>query len=242
MSFTGTSRRHGGCGCRECGARPALSGYASGERLYPAGATRRPLGEVAAECGSRYLHLVNNGVGGTLKSPCRGESGVQIYCSDTDVNAWLASADHMFALVRTAWNAVAVANPAAAAALRPSVTRYEEEFCEADDKGVCTKILLPGGSWNPITGFAWNAQAAIKIAAHVANGACQLEQLNDALQSAGVKPENVPIQPAGGGGGSIPDAAGGILGGLGSWALGAAAIAGVVMLLRSERRRESRDA
>jgi hypothetical protein len=127
------------------------------------------------ECTGRYNGLVRNGIGGSLDQPCANSLGVQLYCNQTDVDAWNDTAFGLYVRVRSEWNATAKAHT-----IPPEVEQYvtslETDYCTPNAEGQCETYWLPESSW---WDTAWNSQASALIAKWCARAACALELLDN---------------------------------------------------------------
>ena len=127
------------------------------------------------ECTGRYNSLVRNGLGGTIDKPCANSWNLQFYCDKTDVEAWLNTAETLKARLRAEWN-----DTARRFVIPPEVVNYvtnvENEYCDSDEYGVCTKKWLPEPSW---IDTGWNQTASATIAKWCARSACALEILDN---------------------------------------------------------------
>lgn len=141
-----------------------------------------------ATCTGKYNALVNNGAGGNLDKPCKGELGVQLYCNQGDADAWIITADALFAKVRSTWNFVVGKGATIPPAVRVYITALERDYCEADDKGVCVTYKLPTSSWWNVE---QNSRTSLEIARWCSRAACALELL-DMVGSGGLPVETPP--------------------------------------------------
>jgi hypothetical protein len=167
------------------------------------------------QCTGRYDELVNNGIGGTLDKPCSNAWGIQLYCNDTDVETWLATAASLFTRVRAEWNATAKEGKVIPPEVVNFVTQLENDYCKTSD-GYCETFWLPESSWYDVV---WNTKAAATIAKWCARAACALELLDNVraieapIESA---PENTDVsEDLAEGLGGLAEGLGGLAGGLG---------------------------
>jgi hypothetical protein len=116
-------------------------------------------------------------------SPCGGG----VWCGSADVAAWGAQEQHVFNLVRKAWNALKAEEHKTADyhrsdELHSSVQAYEEAHAALPDEDEYLGVSYAFG------GFG-NAEEAIQAFLNsISRGACQLELLEAALADAGGKP------------------------------------------------------
>jgi len=111
------------------------------------------------------------------------------WCNHKDVEAWNISAGVVAKLVRRAWNELlAVENKrqnwAASQRLNAAVTAYE-----------AANNLLPGPSMWQVFGAGACTQSTAEHIAVIRDGACQLEQLNAAIEALGGKAVDTPHVP-----------------------------------------------
>jgi len=187
------------CNPSRCACRPRRRGRRA-----------RFFGAIESTCTGKYKGLVRNGVGGHLDKPCANAADIQLYCNQADADAWMVTADDLFNKVRSAWNQTGGGGFRIPTPVREYITALQRDYCEADDKGVCTKFKLPGSSWWDV---AANSAASVTIAKWCNRAACALELLDQVRGGGGlpveVPQENDPILP--GGWGSLPLLAGAAL-------------------------------
>lgn len=195
-------------------------------RLIRAGAgrariVRRALGD-PGECGSAYASLVQASEGRTGNEP-----HTLTWCNQNDVEAWHVQAAVVAKLVRRAWNELlglenGAKNWSASQRLNPSVTNYEN-----------AQNALPGPSMWQVFGAGACTQSTAEHVAVIRDGACQLEQLNAAIEQLGGKPVDRPHVPP-----PEPSPWDKLTGGLGSGLALVAAVAVVALVLSSRKSSE----
>lgn len=177
--------------CRTCQHTAPCSSCRPRRRAH-----RRPFGALEATCSGKYKDLVRNGKGGYLDKPCANESDSQWYCNQSDADAWMITADDLFAKVRSAWNQTAGGGFVIPAPIKAYIVALETDYCDADDKGVCVTFKLPASSWYDVN---HNAKASIAIAKWCSRAACALELLDQVRGGAGLPVEqqqkNTPTPP-----------------------------------------------
>lgn len=126
-------------------------------------------------CGDKYKHLLSASGGRTVDSP------FEFWCNEPDAEAWYGQATHVNKLQIEAWNAlVKVENERGAwpllEKLRPAAEAYDAAY----------KALPEPSAWMAF-GMAGCAEAIQEIIGNLRQGVCVLEELNDAIESYGVK-------------------------------------------------------
>lgn len=136
-------------------------------------------------CGDRYKHLLQASGGRTFDAP------FSTWCNEPDAEAWFGQATYVFSLQRAAWNALmAIANESKdwtwTDKLEAPATAYEDLY-----NG------LPTPSFWMAFGGGDCAEAVEQYKANILQGACVLEQLNDAItESSGGKIGQIDPGPA----------------------------------------------
>jgi hypothetical protein len=138
-------------------------------------------------CGAAYVNLIQATGERTPANPYHwaGIAG----CKGEDVDAWKAAAGKIFKLYRQAWNKLmaldnAGKNWAATKGLTPSANAYE-----------AAHGALEGGHVWQIFGVGGCSKAIAEAIDNMQEGACLLDQLNQAIIAQGGAPGPVPDMP-----------------------------------------------
>lgn len=156
-------------------------------------------------CGDKYTHLLKASGGRTTDEPFSS------WCNEADAEAWFAQATYVHKLQVQAWNALMKLENDRDAwpktdAIKPAAEAYDSTF----------QSLPEPSAWMAF-GAAGCAEAIGEMIANLRQGACILEQLNDAIEGYG----STGIDPGASGG-----TGGG--GGWAWWVVGGVVAAGVV--------------
>lgn len=124
-------------------------------------------------CGERYRHLIKNAIGGTVDRPCN------VYCNAGDAQSWKQAALTLADRVGLQWETLVRAEVSPPSDLQINLTDYEAASKAFPD--------VPKFAW-PET---WTQQVSLFVA-HMEQGVCLLERIDDALTAAGKTPPPVP--------------------------------------------------
>ena len=136
-----------------------------------------------AECGERYEDLVRAADERSPSKPCTG-----LWCNEDDAENWQSQVDHIFGLVRAAWNDLHDAESAPRPRLettRNTVEAFEQQYA-----------TLPEPSVWMAFGAAGAGETVAAMIACAQQGVCALDLLNTQLEELGKTPLQVgPSNP-----------------------------------------------
>lgn len=145
-------------------------------------------------CTGKYNNLVVAGAA-DIKKPCAGMLGVELYCNQSDTDAWHIQADNLFDKYRQSWNATVKVVDARGTLIPDSVRQYatsiERDYCTADENWNCTEYLLPTGSWWNVNENNRDVQALVKFCQKCA---CILELLDTVREGKFQEGSTMPVE------------------------------------------------